>query len=88
MTVTEQFPSLPFTVPTAIRIWGRSVSRNEPLRACYRCVRYCKDYAGGTDLGVYGAHTTRYFGRPEDGTLESSEFSVTGRDLLDRRLHR
>jgi NADH-quinone oxidoreductase subunit G len=23
--------------------------------ACYRCVRYYKDYAGGTDLGVYGA---------------------------------
>ncbi len=22
--------------------------------ACYRCVRYYKDYAGGTDLGVYG----------------------------------
>ncbi|ARU94707.1 NADH-quinone oxidoreductase subunit NuoG [Tatumella citrea] len=42
--------------------------------ACYRCVRYYKDYAGGTDLGVYGAHDNVYFGRPEDGTLES-EFS-------------
>jgi len=42
--------------------------------ACYRCVRYYKDYAGGSDLGVYGAHDNLYFGRVEDGTLES-EFS-------------
>ncbi|OWE61567.1 NADH dehydrogenase (quinone) subunit G, partial [Escherichia coli] len=42
--------------------------------ACYRCVRYYKDYADGTDLGVYGAHDNVYFGRPEDGTLEN-EFS-------------
>ena len=42
--------------------------------ACYRCVRYYKDYAGGTDLGVYGAHDNIYFGRVEDGVLES-EFS-------------
>ncbi len=42
--------------------------------ACYRCVRYYKDYADGTDLGVYGAHDNVYFGRPEDGPLES-EFS-------------
>ena len=42
--------------------------------ACYRCVRYYKDYAGGTDLGVYGAHDNVYFGRVEDGVLES-EFS-------------
>ncbi|MFT4463672.1 MAG: NADH-quinone oxidoreductase subunit NuoG [Sodalis sp. (in: enterobacteria)] len=42
--------------------------------ACYRCVRYYKDYADGGDLGVYGAHDNVYFGRPEDGVLES-EFS-------------
>lgn len=42
--------------------------------ACYRCVRYYKDYAGGTDLGVYGAHDNVYFGRVADGVLES-EFS-------------
>ncbi|MCJ8234887.1 NADH-quinone oxidoreductase subunit NuoG [Aeromonas veronii] len=42
--------------------------------ACYRCVRYYKDYADGEDLGVYGAHDNVYFGRVEDGTLES-EFS-------------
>jgi len=42
--------------------------------ACYRCVRFYKDYAGGTDLGVYGAHDNVYFGRVADGILES-EFS-------------
>lgn len=42
--------------------------------ACYRCVRYYKDYADGGDLGVYGAHDNVYFGRIEDGTLQS-EFS-------------
>ena len=42
--------------------------------ACYRCVRYYKDYAGGTDLGVFGAHDNVYFGRTADGQLES-EFS-------------
>lgn len=42
--------------------------------ACYRCVRYYKDYADGADFGVYGAHDNVYFGRIEDGALES-EFS-------------
>jgi NADH-quinone oxidoreductase subunit G len=42
--------------------------------ACYRCVRYYKDYAGGTDLDVYGAAHNVYFGRPADGVLEN-EFS-------------
>ncbi|HLB98878.1 MAG TPA: NADH-quinone oxidoreductase subunit NuoG, partial [Acetobacteraceae bacterium] len=39
--------------------------------ACYRCVRYYKDYAGGTDLDVYGAAHNVYFGRTADGVLES-----------------
>ncbi|MFM2484177.1 NADH-quinone oxidoreductase subunit NuoG [Celerinatantimonas yamalensis] len=42
--------------------------------ACYRCVRYYKDYADGEDLGVYGANNNIYFGRTESGTLEN-EFS-------------
>lgn len=42
--------------------------------ACYRCVRYYRDYAQGTDFGVYGAHDNLYFGRVEDGALEN-EFS-------------
>ena len=55
--------------------------------ACYRCVRYYKDYADGTDFGVYGAHDNVYFGRPESGTLES-EFSGNGGSVPDRRIHR
>ena len=38
--------------------------------ACYRCVRYYKDYAGGTDLGVYGAKETGNLGGVEKGGLE------------------
>ncbi|MEW6989513.1 NADH-quinone oxidoreductase subunit NuoG [Colwelliaceae bacterium 6441] len=41
---------------------------------CYRCVRYYKDYAGGTDFGVYGSSNKIYFGRQQDGQL-ASEFS-------------
>ncbi|VFP83951.1 NADH-quinone oxidoreductase subunit G [Candidatus Erwinia haradaeae] len=41
---------------------------------CYRCIRYYKDYADGKDLGVYGASDNIYFGRIEDGVLDS-EFS-------------
>ncbi|NQU45051.1 (2Fe-2S)-binding protein, partial [bacterium] len=41
---------------------------------CYRCVRFYRDYAGGPDLNVQGAHDHVYFGRHEDGILES-EFS-------------
>lgn len=42
--------------------------------ACYRCVRYYKDYADGTDFGVYGTHDNLYFGRIQSGTLDN-EFS-------------
>jgi len=42
--------------------------------ACYRCVRFYKDYAGGEDLGVYGSNERVYFGRDKDGQFES-EFS-------------
>ncbi|MBZ0273409.1 NADH-quinone oxidoreductase subunit NuoG [bacterium] len=38
---------------------------------CYRCVRYYKDYAGGKDLGAFASKNHTYFGRHEDGTLES-----------------
>jgi NADH-quinone oxidoreductase subunit G len=41
---------------------------------CYRCIRFYRDYAGGKDLEVLGAHDNVYFGRHEDGTLEN-EFS-------------
>lgn len=41
---------------------------------CYRCVRFYRKYAGGRDLDVSGIHNHLYYGRFEDGTLES-EFS-------------
>ncbi len=41
---------------------------------CYRCVRFYNDFAGGTDLGAFGAHDRVFFGRYEEGTLEN-EFS-------------
>ena len=39
--------------------------------ACYRCVRFYRDYAGGEDLDVYAAHNDVYFGRDADGVLQS-----------------
>jgi NADH-quinone oxidoreductase subunit G len=39
--------------------------------ACYRCVRFYRDYAGGNDLDVFAAHNDVYFGRDSDGVLES-----------------
>ena len=42
--------------------------------SCYRCVRFYNDYAGGKDLGVFGAASNVYFGRATEGVLES-EFS-------------
>jgi NADH-quinone oxidoreductase subunit G len=41
---------------------------------CYRCVRFYRDYTGGRDFDVFGAHNKLYFGRLEPGVLES-EFS-------------
>jgi NADH-quinone oxidoreductase subunit G len=41
---------------------------------CYRCVRFYKDYAGGKDLDVFASRNNVYFGRHEEGVLES-EFS-------------
>lgn len=42
--------------------------------ACYRCVRFYRDYAGGRDFDVFQWHNHVYFGRQSDGVLES-EFS-------------
>lgn len=42
--------------------------------ACYRCLRFYRDYAGGRDFDVFGAHDFVYFGRQTDGVLEN-EFS-------------
>jgi NADH-quinone oxidoreductase subunit G len=41
---------------------------------CYRCVRFYHDYAGGRDLNAFSSHDHVYFGRFQNGPLES-EFS-------------
>lgn len=41
---------------------------------CYRCVRFYRDHAGGTDLNAFASSNRVYFGRHEDGVLEN-EFS-------------
>src|SRR5690348_8178078 len=38
---------------------------------CYRCVRFYREYAGGKDFNVFGIRNLAYFGRYEDGVLES-----------------
>lgn len=38
---------------------------------CYRCVRFYRDYSGGRDFNVFASHDSVYFGRYEDGALES-----------------
>ena len=38
---------------------------------CYRCVRFYRNYAGGNDLNSFGIRNAVYFGRNEDGVLES-----------------
>ncbi|WP_404366258.1 NADH-quinone oxidoreductase subunit NuoG [Marinobacter sp.] len=38
---------------------------------CYRCTRFYNDYAGGKDLGAFGANDNIYFGRHREGVLES-----------------
>jgi NADH-quinone oxidoreductase subunit G len=38
---------------------------------CYRCVRFYQEFAGGTDFGVMGSADRIYYGRAEEGQLES-----------------
>ncbi len=38
---------------------------------CYRCVRFYQEYAGGADFGVMGRSGSIYYGRQQDGQLES-----------------
>ena len=38
---------------------------------CYRCVRFYNDYANGRDFGVFSSHDAVFFGRHQDGVLES-----------------
>jgi NADH-quinone oxidoreductase subunit G len=41
---------------------------------CQRCVRFYREYAGGNDLNAFRLRDNIYYGRHEDGVLES-EFS-------------
>ncbi|WP_343153862.1 NADH-quinone oxidoreductase subunit NuoG [Buchnera aphidicola (Mindarus keteleerifoliae)] len=38
---------------------------------CFRCVRYYQDYTDGKDLGVFGSADNIYFGRLNEGMLNS-----------------
>ncbi|WP_298438818.1 NADH-quinone oxidoreductase subunit NuoG [Geobacter sp.] len=38
---------------------------------CYRCVRFYQEYAGGSDFGVMGSARRVYYGRFQEGKLES-----------------
>ena len=38
---------------------------------CYRCVRFYREYAGGSDFNVFGLRNIVYFGRERDGVLEN-----------------
>ncbi len=60
---------------------------------CYRCVRFYRQYAGGSDLNAFGIGNAVYFGRNEDGILENEfagnlvEICPTG-VFTDRTLRR
>lgn len=38
---------------------------------CYRCVRFYRDYANGTDFDNFGIRNIVFFGRAKDGVLEN-----------------
>jgi len=38
---------------------------------CYRCVRFYREYAGGSDFNAFGLRDLVYFGRERDGVLEN-----------------
>ncbi|MCB6179924.1 NADH-quinone oxidoreductase subunit NuoG [Rhodobacter sp. Har01] len=38
---------------------------------CWRCLRFYRDHAGGRDFDAFGAHDRLWFGRHEDGPLDS-----------------
>jgi NADH-quinone oxidoreductase subunit G len=70
---------------TRIYSFGKRTFRNQYLGPlinhemnrciqCQRCVRFYREYAGGHDLNAFRLRDTVYFGRQQDGVLES-EFS-------------
>lgn len=55
--------------------------------ACYRCVRYYKDYADGTDL-AFTVRTTTSTSVARKTARWKANFPIFGRNLPDRRIHR
>lgn len=55
--------------------------------ACYRCVRYYKDYADGTDW-AFTVRTTTSTSVARKTARWKANFPVTRRNLSDRRIHR
>ena len=56
--------------------------------ACYRCVRFYRDYAGGHDLDVHGAHNDVYFGRDAGWRAGEPVQRQSRGSLPDRCVHR
>ena len=54
---------------------------------CYRCTRYYRDYAGGIDLAAMAAHDHIYFGRHQEGVLQS-EFAGNPVEVCPTGVHR
>ncbi|WP_343182624.1 NADH-quinone oxidoreductase subunit NuoG [Buchnera aphidicola] len=75
MTVMNRHYKRRFIFPKRVHYnqnLGHFISHNmNRCIGCYRCVRYYKDYSGGTDFGVYGISNKIYFGRFQDGQLEN-----------------
>jgi NADH-quinone oxidoreductase subunit G len=62
------------SAPTRIRIWALHQPRDEPLHRLATAACVITRITRWRGSRVYGAHDNVYFGRVEDGTLES-EFS-------------
>ncbi len=73
MTTTAVATASP-NAPTRIRIWALHQPRDEPLHRLLSLRPLLQGLRRRRGSGVYGAHDNVYFGRVEDGTLES-EFS-------------
>jgi NADH-quinone oxidoreductase subunit G len=67
----DRFPKRTFRNQDLGPFLGHEMNR---CITCYRCVRFYRDYAGGHDLHQLAIANRVYFGRHQDGTLES-EFS-------------
>ncbi|QJC30549.1 NADH-quinone oxidoreductase subunit NuoG [Enterobacteriaceae endosymbiont of Neohaemonia nigricornis] len=76
MTIMTQHTNRRYNFPKKIyanQYLGPFISHNmNRCIKCYRCVRFYKDYAQGTDLDVFGANNNIFFGRYTDGILQNN----------------